>query len=98
MFRKHKQSVTATARCICLPQNRKLPFLICLIWLLIQILKDAIAYKYNCIPEGVDRGTQSVLPKSKETFQVPQALGSPETLSALLTAVISGDALSKAVS
>lgn len=52
-----------------------------------------------CLPEGVDSGTQAVLSKIKETFQVPQASGSPESLSALLTAVISGDldAISKAV-
>lgn len=34
---------------------------------------------------------QAVFSKIKETFQVPQASGSPESLSALLTAVISGD-------
>lgn len=38
-----------------------------------------------------DSGNQAVLSKVKETFQVPQASGSPESLSALLTAVISGN-------
>lgn len=52
-----------------------------------------------CLLEGVDSGTQAVLSKIKETLQVPRASGSPESLSALLTAVISGDldAISKAV-